>query len=149
MLHSLLPEIREWHFRIQKLYRQTKTLRNLFGFPYQVTDFIGDDYNELYAFVPQSTVGTLTNIACTEFQDYIEENKLDWHLLGNCHDSFLAQVSDNEIKQCSFIMKRFIEKEFESPVDKVRFTTKSEVQVGKNWGPYHEIENPQGSHEIE
>src|SRR5205814_8790080 len=60
--HSLFPEIRQLHFKIQKEYRQKKLLRNLFGHPYQITDYFGDDFNELYAWIPQSTVGELTSI---------------------------------------------------------------------------------------
>lgn len=144
--HKLFPEIREWQFKVQKLVRETKTLRNLFGFPYKITDFIGDDFNEFYAFIPQSTVGTLTNVACTEFQDKIEQDKLNYHLLGNCHDSLLAQCPDSsaDIKNCSQIMKDCIEKTFISPEDGTKFNMTSECHVGYNWSTYNEEYNPKG-----
>src|ERR1051326_1463948 len=142
--HSLFPEIRQWHFSIQREYRETKCLRNLFGYPYYVTDFIGDqDWGDLYSFKPQSTVGVLTSIAYTQMQDYIESNRLDWHMLNNNHDSFIPEVPDNpdDIKHCVEKSREFIEKDFVSPVDGIKFKMRSETLMGYNWGPHHEKKN--------
>lgn len=144
--HLLFPEIRQWHIGIQQQVKTTKTLRNLFGYPFQFTGFIGDSmWKEAYAFIPQSTVGTITNIAYTNLQVYIEENEKDWHLLANTHDSYLVEVPDNQDERTSAItkMQEFINMDLTSPTG-VSFKMKSEAQVGYNWGPYDKDKNPNG-----
>ncbi len=151
MFHKLFPEIHNWHSRCYEEIKRTKELRNLFGYPFKFTGFIDDNnIREAYAFVPQSTVGTLTNIAVTEMQEYIEQNNKDWHILNNCHDSFLMECPDNpnDIKECASLMKQFLGKEFISPVDKVKFTMTSSCKVGYNWGNRVEIKHKDGTIEI-
>lgn len=145
---KLFPEIHHWHARTYEQVKKYKELRNLFGFPFKFTGFIDEsNIREAYAFVPQSTVGTITNVAITELQEYIEANKKQWHILNNDHDSFVTEAPDNEvdIKECSLMMKQFIEKEFISPVDKVKFRMKSGLSIGYNWAPRVEIKHKDGT----
>ncbi len=144
VFHKTFSEIHQWQAKTYEQVKKYKELRNLFGFPFKFTGFIDEnDIRDAYAFVPQSTVGTLTNIAITETQEFIEQNKKNWHILNNCHDSYLVECPENEVKDCALIMKQLLEKEFTSPVDGVKFRMRSECKVGKNWSNWSEI-NPEG-----
>jgi hypothetical protein len=146
--HSEFPEIMEWHNRVFVTARDKKQLRNLFGFPYNITDFINEnDYKDLIAWVPQSTVACITRQAYVKLQEYIESENKNWHLLNDCHDSYLAECPDNDIKECSIKMREFIEIELQSPFDGTKFRMKSEAQAGKNWSPAKE-KNPTGLVEV-
>ena len=148
--HKLFPEIRKWHFMIQRQLNDNRVLRNLFDFPYAYTGFVGESmFKEAYAFVPQSTVGTITNIAYTKLQQYIEDNGKDWHLLANTHDSYLVEFPDNEDEQKEVVakMKEFIEPEL-TGWDGTKFKMRSEAQVGYNWAPYKPSKNESGLVEV-
>lgn len=148
MFHNLFPEITRWHYAVQAQIKKDRTLRNLFGYPRLFTGFIGDaDYKECYAFVPQSTVGTITNIAFTELQTYIEDNACDWHLLANTHDSYMLEVPDAEVAKAVSIAKFFMEKELVAP-DKTLFRMRSEAGVGRNWAPWKKGSNEDGLKEF-
>lgn len=145
---ELFPEIVEWRYRVAIEAKQTGFLRNLFGFPREFTQHIDtDNYEsakELYAFVPQSTVACITRKAFTDFQNYIENNNLDWDLLADTHDSYMCQCPDSEVKPCAQKMQEFMGIELTSPFDGVKFRMKSEAQCGKNWGGWNEKKNPFG-----
>jgi len=109
---TLFPEIPKWHAEVNGLLRRGRTLRNLFGFPrYFSGSFANENFlKEAYAFIPQSTVGTITNIAFTCLQEYIEDKKMDWDLMNNKHDSILMQVPRNraEIMNAARMMTKEI-----------------------------------------
>lgn len=145
--HELFPEIRRWHAKIRDQLRATRTLRNLFGYPRQFTGAWCSAFEkEAYAFIPQSTVGTITNIAFTNLFDYIEQNRKNWIAINNKHDSFMAQVPEAEAAEAVVVMRKFIEQELTSSLG-VKYRMKSEAQVGKNWGKWSE-ENPDGMKEV-
>lgn len=143
--HSLFPEIREWHAEVKAQLEATGYLYNLFGFPryfhkngkYEETMF-----KEAYAFNPQSTVGTITNIALTKLQDFIEISALDWDILANGHDSYLAQCPIKEVNDCVSIMTDLINMELKANGESFRM--RSEAAVGLNWSTYDPIKNPEG-----
>jgi len=145
--HSLFPEIREWHQVVRTQLDQSGMLYNLFGYPRIATQAITEtNIKEWYAFVPQSTVGVITHRALTEFQNWIDDNKKAWFLLGNCHDSYLAEAPVDEIRECATVMKRIME----VPLIGARgekFNMRAEAQVGRNWMPAKE-NNPFGLREI-
>jgi DNA polymerase I-like protein with 3'-5' exonuclease and polymerase domains len=137
--HREFPEIQLWHFEVYNTVTKNKQLRNLFGFPYNITNYINQhDYKDLIAWIPQSTVACITRQAYVRLQEYIESNNKNWHLLNDEHDSYMQEVPDNDTEEGARIMKSLIEIELESPVDKTKFRMKSEVQYGKVWA--HESE---------
>lgn len=144
---SLFPEIKRLHQRLERQVRETHTLYNLQGFPIYFSPEVTDQsLKEAYARPFQSTVGTITNIAYTRMQSYIEETGVDWDLLQNNHDSFLIQCPDNEeeVDNCCRISKSFMEQELISPFGD-KFKMGSGVSVGWNWAPRKEIRNQDGS----
>jgi len=147
---ALFPEIFRWHDTLKRQVEQTKMLFNLHGHPYTITQpfILESQWKELYAWIPQSTVGEITNIAYAWLQEYIEQEKMDWDILANTHDSYLVQCPIGEELACSIKMKEFIEQEFTSPIDGVKFQMRSEAQAGFNWSPAKKDKNPDGLKEI-
>jgi hypothetical protein len=147
----LFPEIQhDWHMGIDEVLNGPKILFNLFGHPrefYTYGPITEKHKREATAWVPQSTVGTITNKAFADNQCYIEANKLEWDLLNNKHDSILCQAPESESLECARLLSTSLEQELVSPRGE-RFKMKSEVSIGKNWGKYDEVKNPEGMKEI-
>lgn len=145
--HSVFPEIHEWHNWVLQELRATGCLRNLFGFPRPLTGVLDDrDYKEWLAFCPQSTVGCITHIACAALQKFIQASGRDWDLLGNCHDSYLAQCPAGEEKELTAKMLEFMCQDLTSFRGE-KFRMKAEAQIGRNWAPQKES-NPEGLVEV-
>ena len=134
---GLFPEIPERNNRIRRQVDSTKVLYNLFGFPYQITNYNITEatYKEYYAWSAQSTVGEITRIAISDLQEYIEREKLKWDFLQDNHDSYLVQCPLTDVQKCSSKMETFMNQELTSPVDGVKFRMKTECQVGFNFAP--------------
>jgi hypothetical protein len=148
---ELFPEIPEWKAETEATLRETRTLYNLFGFPRTFYGrFTPKFFREAISFVPQSTVGTLTNIAYVALQDFIEDAEIPWDALNNKHDSILMQVPDepDQIHAGCLKLKELLEVEMISPKDFVKFQMKSEVYTGYNWGDWHPEKNPEGMKEF-
>ena len=147
--HSLFPEIQQdFHINVQKQIRATSTLYNLQGFPRLFNSFYTDDFKDAYAFIPQSTVGTITNIAFTNMQKKIEnENLKDWDLLINCHDSVLMQCHEENKEVVALALKESLEQSLVNPSGE-SFKMKAEVSAGYNWSKFHETKNPEGLKEF-
>lgn len=156
--HSIFPEIqRDFHSYIEDILDgppwKTKILYNLFGHPkeiyqYPITDKIK---RECIAFIGQSTVGELTNIAFLEIQDYIETDGFkEYDLLNNKHDSILMQVpnSPDHIKNAARLLDMKLSKTFTNFRGET-FTMKTEVKVGMNWGDWDAEKNPLGMKDYE
>lgn len=147
--HAVIPEIRShFHRQIIEEYQKTGAIRNLQGFPMTITGVIREsDHQKLFAKKPQSTVGTITNIAYTQMQWYIEDHNKNWDLLANTHDSFLVQCAEEEAPECDAKMKEYLEPELISNKGE-KYRMRSEAAMGRNWCPYHPEKNPQGLKEI-
>lgn len=140
--HSLFPEIQEWHAATVFELRKNRVLRNLFGFPRVFTGPEGDDlYKEAYAFVPQSTVGTITNMCITECQQRCEidpiflEAAVD--MLQNNHDSCLLQCNVGTENRIYPEIQKHMNRELVSPRGE-QFRMKSGVSIGYNWSDMYE-----------
>ena len=148
--HGLFPEIREWHEQVKQQLELTGYLYNLFGYPryfHKNGKYEEQMFKEAYAFVPQSTVATITNIACEHFQNHIEFKSLQWDLLTNTHDSFLSQAPDEEAMDCAITMSDMLNQELVAQ-DGTKFRMKSEAAIGKNWSSYKEGVNDDGLKKI-
>lgn len=145
LYHSLFREIHEWHRDVERQLRETKILYNLFGYPryfwFPTRDPSDTLLKEAYAFPAQSTVGTITNKAFTRLQGRIETMELDWDLLANTHDSYMAQVPIGQEEIASGIMQGYINQELVAPSDGSRFNMKSEAKIGFNWSDFDEETN--------
>lgn len=148
--HSLFPEIREWHRTVQRQLEETKTLYLLQGYPIEFTSESCCEPTELkeaYARVPQGTVGCITHIAFTNLQELIEDTHLQWDLLANTHDSYVAQCPIGEEKECGKIMTNFMQQDLISPRGEP-FKMRAEVNYGFNWSKQKKQVNELGLREL-
>ncbi len=147
---SLFPQIFEWHDTVKRQIEKTGILYNLHGHPFCYTEpsVLDSKWKELYAWVPQSTVGEITNIAYAKLQNFIEESGRNWDLLANTHDSYLLQCPIGEEREAAKVMQGYMGQTFTSPVDGVEFTMRSEAQCGFNWSPAKKDKNLEGLKEI-
>lgn len=132
---ALFPELVERCNRITHQAKETKMLFNMFGHPYTITDYeiLPSRYKELWAWSAQSTVAEITRTAFSNLQYWIEDNKKQWDILEDNHDSFLPQCPLYELKECMKMSEQFMNIELISPVDGVKFRMKSECKIGFNW----------------
>lgn len=139
--HVLFPEIqRDFQSGVAKAAKSNNQLRNLLNFPFNITNKIVDsDMKDLYAWIPQSTVAGVNRRAWNLMQDYIEVNEKDWHLLTDQHDAIMMEAPENEADECAVQLGDFLSMELTSPVDGVKFKTKSECQMGYNWYEMEEV----------
>lgn len=147
---ATFPEILEYQQNIREELARGRILRNLFGFPrYFGGLWCSNLLRDAYAFKPQSTVGTITNIAVTSMTEYIKKQSLPWFVLNNKHDSFLMEVPDTaEHKEHARTKaKELIEQHLTSSKGE-QFQMKCGISWGHNWGKYSD-ENPTGMKEEE
>lgn len=134
MYRSMFPEIPERCRRIEEQVRKTKMLFNLFGHPFQITDYdVSSKMKEYYAWSAQSTVGEITRIAVTNLQQWIQVENKPFDILADTHDSYLVQCPLLFARECIEQMRNFMNIEMTSPHDGVRFRMKSEQNLGFNW----------------
>ena len=134
MFDKLCPEIISWQLEVKSNVKIYRELVNLFGYPRQFHKLITDAYlREALSWIPQSTVGTITNIACTAVQDHIESNNLAWDLLSNKHDSLCTQVPIGQEALCKEIQERSLAAKLIGR-DGIEFIMKSETKTGRCWG---------------
>jgi hypothetical protein len=139
--HNTCPEIkRDFHNGVINMAsKNNRYLFNLFGFPYEFTGHWDDTlFRLMYAFIPQSTVGSITNIAITEIQREIMlkliNSDFGLDLLQNGHDSILGQSFIPYWKDVALYVTPHIERELIN-FNGEKFKMKSEYQIGFNWKP--------------
>lgn len=145
MFHKLFPEIQQWQNEVIFQAKKTRVLYNLFGYPRRFERIFNPSYErEIISWIPQSTVGCLTTEAIFKMEDYITQHKKQWNLLSNKHDSFLYEVPDSEIEECCTISTESIGSLKLIGRGGIEFRMKSGIKKGRNWGDYHEANNPNG-----
>lgn len=148
---DLFPEIqRDFQFRTIRQAKEKYQLRNLLGFPFNITEEIRDhEINDLLAWIPQSTVAGINERVFCDMQDYIEEHDKDWHLLAETHDSITGQAPEKEAEEYAKVLGDFYSAiELTSPVDGVKFNMGTECQIGYNWSKYDKDKNPRGLQDV-
>lgn len=153
--HKLFPEIRQWHNEVQNMLIKNKmVLRNLFGEPREFNGHWSDNlFKEAYAFIPQATVGEITNRAKRRVYEHIRNGDLyGCSQLQNGHDSILGQTLITQEMFFASILKHYIEADLVN-FSGEKFKMKSEMQRGFNWGVCKikkdgSIYNPLGLREI-
>jgi DNA polymerase I-like protein with 3'-5' exonuclease and polymerase domains len=132
--HTLFPEIRLWHRETIAELKRTRILRNLFGYPRMFTQTIDPSmFKEAYAFVPQSTVGCITNMAFTDLYNNARIRELGADVIQNNHDSVLLQCSPDAADEVAKLACVALNREMTSPFGET-FKMKSEAMIGENWG---------------
>lgn len=146
---EVFPEILEWHADIAKKL-ETGALHNLFGYPRTFSGIPSEaQLRDACAFIPQSTVGTITNLAFTEIDRFIKKERLPWLLLNNKHDSILLEVPDQSEHRDygSHILKQTLERALVSSRGE-HYRMKTDLSIGRNWAKWNEKTNPNGMREV-
>ena len=88
-------------------------------------------FKEAYAYVPQSTVGDILNLALIRIDSLIEKRKMDVQLLLQVHDSFVLQCKQSDVVE----VKELLMEAFHIPITiKGRtFVIPYDVKIGINW----------------
>lgn len=147
---EIFPELLEWQNEIKDELYATRTLRNLFGYPREFTGIWSESLvRDGCAFKPQSTVGTITNLAFVEIFYYIKTKKLPWFLCNNKHDSILIAVPDTteHIEHGATVLRKHLGRELVSSKGE-HYQMKVEVAKGYNWAKYNKTSNPDGMHDF-
>ncbi len=95
-------------------------------------------YKEMYAFIPQSTVGQITNYAITEFQERLTAGDPLLHIaqvdvMQNNHDSMLVQCIPEYAVDIAKQMQHHFNISMFSPRGEP-FAMKSDIHIGTSWG---------------
>lgn len=132
MWDNLFPEVIDWQGKIEKQVHDTRKLRNLFGFERMFYGLYNDSLvREAISWIPQSTVGTITNVAFTKLFNFIEEHGKSWWLLGNKHDSYWLECPEEEAEEALRTMREFINMELTSSNGE-KYRMRSTGCTGKN-----------------
>jgi hypothetical protein len=116
-------------------------LKNLFGYPRTFTGLIDESmYKEAYAFVPQSTVGCITNLAFVELQNRQDLLDLGVDVLQNNHDSVLLQCPERVVPFVANEAMKHMNRKLVSPRGEP-FQMRSEALVGHNWKEMYEVDS--------
>lgn len=149
--HEIFPEIKEWHQEVKETISTNPfIICNMFGYPRTCYDDPRESsvLRDFISWVPQSTVGCISNDSIVSMYAFISEQRLiNWHIMNNKHDSVLMMVPDNDINLCAKKLKEYTEVELSNQRGE-KFRMKSEVKVGKNWGDWDEKENVLGMKEL-
>lgn len=136
---NMFPEVITWQGKIEKQVYETRKLTNLFGFERQFFGLFSDALvREAISWIPQSTVGTITNIAFTKLFNYIEDNNKSWWLLGNKHDSYWLECPKEEAQEALGKMKEFINMDLCSTTG-VSYRMRSTGYIGTNLLELNEV----------
>lgn len=135
---GMFTEIPEWHLETQSIVKSDRRLCNLFGFPRQFTgQFDEQMFKKAYAFVPQSTVGTITNITFTSVFNELEQHPeiygRECSVVQNNHDSVLVQGPEELMPQLTSLVQRYMNCELMNPRGEI-FHMKSAATVSDSWG---------------
>ena len=92
---------------------------------------------EAYAHIPQSTVAEKTKIGMYKTKDVLDKKNIDFHYLGESHDSVLAEVREGQEYDYMQTLKQYMEE----PIDMrkccisrdIQAVIKFECAKGYNW----------------
>jgi uracil-DNA glycosylase family 4 len=131
---SVNPLLANWHTRTQDELNQTRTLTTPLGRKRRFLDRWGDDlFRSAYAFMPQSTVGDLLNLAIV---DMYEDDANFHHAIDiwmQLHDAIYVQVDDNR-EAIAYAMKKLHQHMYkEIEVNSDIMTIEVDYSIGYNW----------------
>ena len=138
---ELFPEIPARNRAVRAQVEATRILHNRFGFPREFTRVLQSDHDfkTCYAFDAQSTVGTITNIACTELQCNLDNGVYKgFSVMQNNHDSLLGQVEPGDEARVAKIFQSHLNRRMLNDEGE-EFFMKSEASVGDNWRDMKEM----------
>jgi DNA polymerase I-like protein with 3'-5' exonuclease and polymerase domains/uracil-DNA glycosylase len=130
LYHSCYPNIRKvFHAFIEREVRARRPLVNFFGRKVNFTTAINDTVlNSATAWIPQGTVGDMTNQGLINVYQTIPEVRLKLQV----HDSIVMQALRSYIKQ-QLIDRIINAMQYEFNINGYKFTIPVDVEIGPNW----------------
>lgn len=145
--HQGYPGIREGHEKIRGKLSEDRTLHAC-EFPeplplHRKQRFLEawgyDLFRRAYSFIPQATVGDITNRAMILF--YKDRSLENVELLANGHDSLLFQTTANDWNRAAANIRRITNHLNPTLNYEGRsFQIGTELKIGKNWGGMRKVE---------
>jgi DNA polymerase-1 len=133
------PKIKAWHLQIQRELGKSRTMTTPMGRKRTFFGLWGDQlFREAYAFVPQSTVADVLNLATIRLYNITYAGKyatfIKPQLMLQNHDAFVVQCHNDLISIDQTIL--IIKEAFAIPIyiNGKTFTIPIEMKMGKSWG---------------
>lgn len=132
------PRIRAWHMKVKAALSKSRTMKTPMGRKRTFFGMWGDSlFRQAYAFVPQSTVADVLNLALIRFVNLAAVHREDYQPMLQVHDAFAAQCREGEVGDCAGTIREAFNipitiggREFVIPVG---------MNVGKNWQDMEKI----------
>ena len=124
------PKIKAWHMRTQAMLGKCRTVTTPMGRRRTFFGLWGEAlFREAYAFIPQSTVADVLNLALIRFYNKYPEIEV----MLQIHDAFVFQIPSFEAVNLKEI--------FNIPIyiNGRTFTIPAEIKVGKNWDEMEKV----------
>jgi DNA polymerase-1 len=129
------PRIKLWHQSTKDTLRRTRILRNPFGRRRIFFNRWDESMaKECLAFVPQSTIADLVNLAIIRLHNIVKDNS-NVQLLLQVHDSIVAQARDEVLGWAVDLIRK--EMLIPLTINGKTFSIPVDIQIGKNW---HDVE---------
>jgi DNA polymerase-1 len=132
------PRIKSWHLQIQSALGKSRTITTPMGRKRTFFGLWGEQlFREAYAYVPQSTVADVLNLALIRFVELCTALRKDYEPMLQNHDAFLVQCDKDSIYDCITLIKQA----FNIPIYiKGRtLTIPIDIKVGKNWDEMEKV----------
>lgn len=135
--HQTFPEVHRYHVWVKDHIHRTRELTNLWGDKRRFYGVINEGmYKDGYSWIPQSTVGMITNRAVAALQDKIDNAPAkSWlrsvDILNNVHDSMLSQTYPEHVDKLITLQESLMAVTLKTQYGE--FTMGSSSEVGYNW----------------
>jgi len=130
------PQLGLWHKRIQQHLQKERSLTNLFGRKHRFLGRYNDSLlRSAYAFIPQSTVGDLLNMALVRFYNmYGKQRRIRLQL----HDAIYTFSPIGKREETMKMLRDVMLIEMKSS-NGVKYTIDVDFSAGPSWGEMKEV----------
>lgn len=141
---ELFPEIKTQFQDYVKRCAQEGVLYNMFGYPRILQEHPQkrvDEYflKQCYAWIAQSTVGTITNIADSEIQERLDSGEYHgFEIWTNTHDSLLSHAPEDRAIEVGRTVQKHMNQTLTNPFGET-FQMGSDLSIGDDWYNVKEI----------
>lgn len=129
--HSVCPQLRLWHAKIQNDLRKSRVLVNAFGRKHMFLERWGDQlFRSAYSYIPQSTVGDLLNLALVRLY---EKHGEEMNIIIQLHDAIYVEVKESEVQSTIDKMRECMLIPIQSPYGE-EYMIDVDFSIGYSWG---------------
>lgn len=129
--HYMLPV---WWRDTEYKLRQTRTLYNLLGRPRKFYDRLDSCLPTAIAYVPQSTIGDVLNVALLKCYNDPILRELGVEILVQVHDAIGGQVPEANVHEAMARMRKLMRVDLVVPKTQETFDIPVEIAFGPSWG---------------